>query len=216
MHHAHEESFVRKHWQLIVLIGLALGGLACGSVLIVHLFSRTDVPDPGKADIREVGEFLESDGFRQMPSDQRGNYVDRVLQRHMAMTPAERAESDEALESLNLGPDANFEARDAFWLAWGIKRAADFDKLPPESQDAYVDVWIGTMEVLGGEENLRQATEELHQRARDGKFAGESPVAKFIQGSRTLGRSSTAEERAKLGKLGGALFRRMKARYGLQ
>ena len=206
---------IRKHWQTMILGCLIAAGLASGIVLVILQVTQTKPPDPATAEVKQIGEFLSSEKFLEMPNKQRTEFIDRVIHRQIRMTPQQREQARQTLKSFNLSKSADREMWRATMLAWGVKRADEYAKLPPEQKDAYIDRWIGIMEILRGKERTQRAHRGMENRA-NGRSAGKATSKKFQNRAKHFLKNTNAEDRAKLSRLTGGVMRRIKQRHDQQ
>jgi len=215
MFRAYSQNPIRKHWQMIILGCLIAAGLASGIVLVIHQVTRTNPPDPATAEVKQIGEFLSSEKFLEMPNKQRTEFLDRVIHRQIRMTPQQREQARRMLKPLNLSKSAYRQMWRATMLAWGVKRADEYAELPPEQKDAYIDRWIGIMEILRGKERTQRARRRMENRTND-RSARTATPEKFQSRAKHYLKNTTAEDRAKLSRLTGGVIRRIRQRYDRQ
>ncbi|NIA06323.1 MAG: hypothetical protein GWP14_01590 [Actinobacteria bacterium] len=195
----------RKKGSLVVLLaGLAVV-VAAGTLLGRFVF-RPRPPDVAKAELSEIARFTESEDFLKMNSKDRGDFADSLLTRYAQMTPEEQAQAREMFSWLR----RTKAAREAFWLDWTIKRAREFEQLSPDEQEAYIDRWLDTMELVMGNREIRRMPGKSPSR----KNMPSRSKVKIGQNIRRVLTKTSAEDRPRIAKLTGAVMRRIRQRQG--
>ena len=201
----YSKVFKKKGSWIVLLAGLAV--VAAVGTLLGRFIFRTGPPDVAKAELSEIAKFTQSEDFLRMNSKDRGDFADAFLARYLQMTPQEQAKTREMFSWLK---DSR-AAREAFWLDWAIKRAKEFEQLSAPEQDAYIDRWLDTVEVLVGDRDTRRMPHESPSRRNMPSSRSDVDVERHMK--RLLTKTS-AKDRPRIAKFSGAILRRIKERYG--
>ena len=196
-------GILRKMGSLVVLLAGVAVVVAVGTLLAHFVFSTTP-PDVSKADLSEIATFTKSEAFLKMNSKDRVDFSDALLARYLRMTPEERAKAKGMFSWLKLSK----AAREAFWLDWARKRGEDFEQLSSDEQDAYVDRWLDTVEVLAGARSMRRTPNESPS-ARSVPSRSDVEIGQRMRQALT---KTSAKDRQRVAKLGGAVIRRLRER----
>jgi hypothetical protein len=131
--------------KLIYTIGIGIGLMAVlivGFVVLLHL-RGTSQPDPNTATVQEKAEYLASDEFGKLETEEKRTYLDKLRSqaesqeqpRPMVMTDLTDEQRDQMIK--NMMPVIS---------QWVNERWAEYEQLTPVEQTARLDQFIDRIE----------------------------------------------------------------------
>jgi len=188
---------------------LGLAALVLGVTLTVRAFVRPTPPDPATASTEQIIDFLASGKFDRVSPSQRDRLLSETAWRYMNMTAAQRRDFEQEWRDSALDRELQRKIEAQMDFALACRMAEEFVALSPEQQGPFLDRMLFMIHAMGGGTKFLQWLD-----SNPALTIARDPASQTTLGSfeRQLIHGTTAEQRASMFKLGGALVERSRGR----
>ena len=198
----------------LALLGVCGFALVCGAgALAWYFISPGEPPDPAKEDLTVLSKYIRSEAFLKAGSQERGEYVNKLMNRYKQMPPAEKREAQDKFGTLFR---KDRQTRKTFWLSYVQNQADQYNKLSQQQKRQRIDAILTMAEAMNGKRQMRSEFREKGS-VRPRKMTKKQEkkgVDRFRRNIPFVLKTTSAKDRAKIITMAKDMMNRMQEKYG--